>query len=293
MTETLTTWGEPETAAILRRPHAQDDKYTRGVLGVLTGSEEYPGAAVLGVTAALHTGVGMVRYLGPSTPRALVLARRPEVVPGDGRLAALLAGSGMPPIEPGSPAAARIAQARSDRTPLVLDAGALVLDAGALGLVTEGAGSATIITPHAGELARLTGDSVAAITADPVAAARTAARRFAVVVLLKGARTVVAGPDGSVWETPAGSAWLSTAGTGDVLAGILGALVAADAAIAEPSAERLAQLAAAAATVHSTASWRSTGPIIALELAESVTGVIADLLGSTSPNRRGRPDDAT
>lgn len=286
MTETLTTWGEPETAAILRRPHAQDDKYTRGVLGVLTGSEQYPGAAVLGVTAALHTGVGMVRYLGPSTPRALVLARRPEVVPGDGRLAALLAGSGMPPIEPGSPAAARIAQARSDRTPLVLDAGAL-------GLVIEGAGSATIITPHAGELARLTGDSVAAITADPVAAARTAARRFAVVVLLKGARTVVAGPDGSVWETPAGSAWLSTAGTGDVLAGILGALVAADAAIAVPSAERLAQLAAAAATVHSTASWRSTGPIIALELAESVTGVIADLLGSTSPNRRGRPDDET
>lgn len=266
-------WGARETAAILRRPTATDDKYRRGVLGIYCGSEEYPGAAVLSVSAALHTGVGMVRYLGSETPRALVLARRPEVVPADGRLSALLLGSGLPPVDVDSDPAHRLDRAIADGT-------ASVLDAGALGLVTRCAGTATVITPHAGELARLTGDTVAAITADPVAAAQRAAARFDVVVTLKGARTIVATPSGESWSPEPGSPWLSTAGTGDVLAGILGALVAGDAAIAHPSPERIARLAAAAVTLHSLTAARCGGPLLALDLAEAVRETVADLLGT-------------
>ena len=85
----------PDAAAWIAEPSASDDKYSRGVLGVATGSDRYPGAAVLGVEAALRTGVGMVRYVGPSRATDLVLARRPEAVPGRGRVQAWLIGSGM------------------------------------------------------------------------------------------------------------------------------------------------------------------------------------------------------
>ena len=87
-------WTAEHAAGVLRMPTASDDKYSRGVLGVRTGSERYPGAAVLGVEAAHRTGLGMVRYLGPERPAALVLARRPETVTADGRVQAWLIGSG-------------------------------------------------------------------------------------------------------------------------------------------------------------------------------------------------------
>ena len=77
-----------DAAALVRVPTADDDKYSRGVVGFVTGSTRYPGAAVLGVEAALRTGVGMVRYLGPARPTDLVLQRRPEVVANDGRVQA-------------------------------------------------------------------------------------------------------------------------------------------------------------------------------------------------------------
>ncbi|WP_455132161.1 hypothetical protein [Microbacterium aurum] len=75
-------------AAVLRRPTGHDDKYSRGVVGLRTGSDAYPGAAVR---------VGMVRYLGPERPRALVLHRRPETVTADGRVQAWVIGSGTTP----------------------------------------------------------------------------------------------------------------------------------------------------------------------------------------------------
>ncbi|MEO7147006.1 MAG: NAD(P)H-hydrate dehydratase, partial [Terrimesophilobacter sp.] len=81
---------------MLAAPREDDDKYSRGVLGIMTGSSEFPGAAVVGVDAALHTGVGMVRYLGPEVPTNLVLTRRPEAVTADGKVQAWLLGSGMP-----------------------------------------------------------------------------------------------------------------------------------------------------------------------------------------------------
>src|SRR5690606_16517289 len=74
----------------MAEPGPTDHKYTRGVLGIITGSDTYPGAAVISVDAALHTGVGMVRYLGPA--RQLVLARRPEAVTESGRVDAWLLG---------------------------------------------------------------------------------------------------------------------------------------------------------------------------------------------------------
>src|SRR5688572_29932419 len=88
------SWTVEDTGHALRRPTAADDKYSRGVLGVRTGSDAYPGAAVLGVDAAWRTGVGMVRYVGADRPTALVLARRPETVAVDGRVQAWLIGSG-------------------------------------------------------------------------------------------------------------------------------------------------------------------------------------------------------
>src|SRR6478609_3549171 len=86
------SWSSSDVAGLLRRPTAVDDKYSRGVLGIRTGSAEYPGAAVLGVEAAWRTGIGMVRYVG--TARDAVLQRSPETVAQDGRVQAWLIGSG-------------------------------------------------------------------------------------------------------------------------------------------------------------------------------------------------------
>ena len=114
-------WGPTETAAELRAPTDTDDKYRRGVVGIRTGSEQYPGAAVLGVEAAWRTGVGMVRYLGPDRPTGLVLHRRPETVTSGGRVQAWLIGSGTdaaarPPGEVRC-AASSPAPSRSSSTP--------------------------------------------------------------------------------------------------------------------------------------------------------------------------------
>ena len=94
MTPETHAWTTADATAHLRRPTASDDKYSRGVVGVRTGSDRYPGAAVLGVEAAHRTGAGMVRYIGPARAEDLVLARRPETVTGAGRVQAWLVGSG-------------------------------------------------------------------------------------------------------------------------------------------------------------------------------------------------------
>jgi NAD(P)H-hydrate repair Nnr-like enzyme with NAD(P)H-hydrate dehydratase domain len=85
-------WGASDAARFIAAPDRDDDKYSRGVLGVITGSVHYPGASVLGVEAALRTGLGMVRYLGPERAQELVLQRRPEVVTAEGRVQAWLIG---------------------------------------------------------------------------------------------------------------------------------------------------------------------------------------------------------
>ncbi|QLD12612.1 ADP-dependent NAD(P)H-hydrate dehydratase [Microbacterium oleivorans] len=277
-------WDAGETAALLREPTADDHKYSRGVLGVRTGSHEYPGAAVLGVEAAWRTGIGMVRYLGPERPADLVLQRRPETVTRPGRVQAWLIGSGTDAATRLPAESARLAEVLAGELPVVVDAGALDL--------VPGARAPMVVTPHQSEHAQLR-DLLGLAEAPPGAslaerafAARETAQGSGAAVLLKGAETVVAAPDGWTTVVRAGTGWLATAGTGDVLGGILGAIVAARGAQHELDAAALARLAAAAAFVHGHAG-RSAGPgpVTALDVAEAVPAVIALLLGGGDPAR--------
>ena len=284
-------WTAEQAAGVLRMPTASDDKYSRGVLGVRTGSDRYPGAAVLGVEAAHRTGLGMVRYLGDERPTALVLARRPETVTADGRVQAWLIGSGTDASERSAADTAALRELLAGSMPVVVDAGALDLVPGAVAPV--------VVTPHDRELARLreaAGLPEISLTgpgALPVGAAVDTAAALGVTVLLKGSRTVVATPAGRVRTVVSPTAWLAAAGTGDVLGGILGALVAGAAGAAEADAgadgsaaldaDTLGALAATAAYVHGHAAAaasaaRSGGPITALDVAESVASVIGTLL---------------
>jgi hydroxyethylthiazole kinase-like uncharacterized protein yjeF len=276
-------WPELAAAECVRVPGADDDKYTRGVLGVVTGSPEYPGAAVLGVEAAVRTGLGMVRYLGPGRPSRLVLQARPEVVTVDGRVQAWLIGSGMSADTRTEAAKQLLAQALSDGTPVVVDAGALDL----VGDVTGPA----VLTPHAGELATLLtalGTSVdrATVAADPPRWAARAADATGCVVLLKGRVTHICSPlaDGrrTAARVVAPTSWAATAGSGDVLGGIVGALLATHAEeCGDP--ERLVALAATGAWVHAWAAERASsgGPIAAMDIAATVPHVIARLATGT------------
>ncbi|PKH43569.1 yjeF C-terminal region, hydroxyethylthiazole kinase-related/yjeF N-terminal region [Nocardioides alpinus] len=202
-----------DVRALLPRPGPDAQKYTRGVVGVRAGSGTYPGAALLAVSGAGCGLVGMVRYLGPEHIADTVRTAHPEVV-GAGRVQAWVVGPGG-----GDDAGSMLAEARADGVPVVVDADALRhVDAPMPGCV---------LTPHAGELAAMTGVERAEIEADPLHHAREAARRWDCVVLLKGHHTLVADPAGRVRVTTTGVPWLATAGAGDVLAGLVGALLAA------------------------------------------------------------------
>lgn len=253
-----------------------------------TGSEAYPGAAVLGVEAAWRTGLGMVRYLGPEHPTALVLARRPETVTADGRVQAWVIGSG-------TDASARTPSDTAALRALLSDTDPVVVDAGALDLAAE-ATAPRILTPHDREHARLRSAlGLGHAPADRVAAARETAEATGAVVLLKGAVTVVVAPDGWAATVDAGTPWLATAGTGDVLAGIIGALVAgAVAQNGHTDAASLAALAASGAWLHGRAGAIAAlgasnaglpsapafgeGPITALDVADALPRAVAEAL---------------
>lgn len=274
-----TSWGLEDTAGVLRRPTAADDKYTRGVLGVRTGSAAYPGAAVLGVEAAWRAGVGMVRYLGPAGD--LVLARRPETVTQDGRVQAWLVGSGTDAAVRSDAETAAVRGILSGPVPVVVDAGALDLVAGAT--------APLVVTPHDREHARLRELlGLPAAGGDREADAVRTARELGGVVLLKGARTLVATGDDLVASVEVDVPWLATAGTGDVLAGALGALAAgAVAAGRAADAASLAPIAAAAAWLHARAAaiaagrlGAAGGPITALGVAEHLPRAVAEVLAT-------------
>lgn len=261
-------WTPDDAARCIAVPGVDDDKYSRGVLGVITGQDRYPGAAVLGVEAALRTGVGMVRFLGDARPAEFVLARRPEAVTAPGRVQAWLLGSGMDPVDRDT---APLIAALAEGVPTVLDGGALDLH-------DRGTG-ARVITPHYRELARVLGVDRESIADDPAAWARRAADDLGVTVLLKGHTTHVAGPGITLWVRSAPT-WLATAGAGDALAGILGALVATHAAAIARDPAELARLAATAAVLHGLAASRASGggPLTILDLCEALPAVIAGVL---------------
>jgi hydroxyethylthiazole kinase-like uncharacterized protein yjeF len=223
-------------------PGPNDDKYTQGVTGVLAGSATYPGAAVLCTGAAVAATSGMVRYAGSAGPQ--VLLHWPEVIAAprasaSGRVQAWVVGPGLGTDDTGATA---LWFALETDLPVIVDADALTILAAHPGLVT-GRTAPTVLTPHAGEFARLAG---APPGDDRIAATRKLADQLGVTVLLKGNVTVIAEPGGPVYLNPAGQSWAATAGSGDVLSGILGALLAAGL----PAGEA----AAAAAFVHARAA---------------------------------------
>jgi len=225
-------------------PGPRDDKYTQGVVGILAGSQTYPGAAILCAGAAVAATSGMVRYVG--TAAAEVVSHWPEVVAAPdpaaaGRVQAWVVGPG---LGNGDPALAALAFALRSEVPVIVDADGLTLLAANPHLLTD-RGAPTVLTPHAGEYARLNHGEPPG--RDRVAAARGLAQTYGATVLLKGNVTVVAGAGaGPVYLNRAGGSWAATAGSGDVLSGIIGALLAAG--LAPP------QAAAAAAFVHSRAA---------------------------------------
>jgi hydroxyethylthiazole kinase-like uncharacterized protein yjeF len=225
---------------LLPRPDAESDKYRRGVLGLLAGSHRFTGAVLLSAGGAVHGGAGMVRVV--TAPEAAVLVRQewPETVvtvhPDErdwdllgsvGRVQAWVAGPGMGTDEV---ATARLAAILRTDLPVLVDADGLTILSQHEDLLPRSGGlegAPTLITPHAGELARLLGTDPASVEARRLEHARRAAGQLGVTVLLKGSTTVIASPDsGPVLVNPTGTPWLATAGSGDVLSGLTGALLA-------------------------------------------------------------------
>ena len=253
-------------------PGPADDKYSQGVVGIAAGSATYPGAAVLATGGAVLATSGMVRFAG--TAAAGVRAAYPEVVATDGiadagRVQAWTAGPGIGTDEEGR--AVLVAALERD-VPLCLDADAITLLAGDAGLRAAIRGRPVVLTPHAGEFARIAGE----VGPDRIGAARRAAADLGVTVLLKGNATVVADPDGRAGVHPATTSWAATAGSGDVLSGILGALLAAG---LEPW-----WAAMCAAHVHASAAERAAAgaPAPASALRDAVTATIRDLRAGLS-----------
>lgn len=287
-----------DVAALWSVPGATDHKYTRGVVGVVAGTPTFPGAAVLTATAAVRTGPGMVRYRGPDDVTRAVLAARPEVVPAAGRVQSWVLGPGVPPV-PGPDDDPVDDGGQHERVRYALSAATgelsagvvggrvpVVVDAGALSLVPDRCPPWVVLTPHAGELATLLrerGDDVTRtdVEAEPLRWARRAHEATGATVLLKGSATVVVGPDGA-WSQADAPAWLATAGAGDVLAGILGTVLAAHAERVVHEPGLAARLAAAAAVVHGLAAERANpgGPVAALDVADAVPAVVAALLAA-------------
>jgi hydroxyethylthiazole kinase-like uncharacterized protein yjeF len=248
------TWKARDTKKCIIIPSELDNKYSRGVLGVITGSAKFPGAAVLSTASASATGLGMIRFHSNSGLAHLVLHSNPEVVVQPGAVTAWLAGSGID------------GKRYSDVTTwlrhrwftlLPKQSVPTILDAGALHLAGK-FDQPTLITPHAGELARLLTQRGVTVTSEAIEGnpkkwAVIASERLGVVVLLKGSHTVVADGE-SIIELPVSTPWLATAGTGDVLAGIVGALVATNYIEILNDRNRLSEVAASAAHIHNSAA---------------------------------------
>jgi hydroxyethylthiazole kinase-like uncharacterized protein yjeF len=200
------------------------DKYSRGVVGLATGSAAYPGAALLSVAGALAGPAGMVRYAGPAHP--VVATLHPSVVVAPkladaGRVQAWTCGSG---LSHDRRAREEVRAALAAPVPVVLDADAItMLVDGTLAPQLRARDAPTVLTPHDGEFTRLAGGAPGD---DRVGAVLNLAAWTRSVVLLKGDRTIIAAPDGEVWINPTGTPVLATAGSGDVLGGLLGSLLA-------------------------------------------------------------------
>jgi len=244
----------------LPMPSAEGDKEDRGHVMIIGGSREMPGAVILAATAALRAGAGKLTVATGQSVAQLVASALPE-----SRVIGLpeTEGGGIPPycvesfrsltkrkvdailIGPGMQDEASISTFVRALLPIFPDA-KIVLDACAMGVVrgsqayqedAENTGpTRLILTPHAGEMARLLGDDKEDIRADPHTAARDAARNWNAVVALKGAVTCIASPDGQLWQHDDGNIGLASSGSGDVLAGVIAGLAARGASVEQATA---------------------------------------------------------
>jgi ADP-dependent NAD(P)H-hydrate dehydratase / NAD(P)H-hydrate epimerase len=227
-----------DIAAWLPRPTAESDKYRRGVLGIVAGSDRFTGAAPLAVGGAIRGGAGMVRLVSSEIPVGLVRQRWPEAVittthaglgggaaiEQAGRVQAWTAGPGM---GTGDESLGLLAAVLATDVPVLVDADGITLLAAHRGELLPRS-APTLLTPHAGELSRLLGADRADIEARRLHFATQAAAELGCTVLLKGSTTVIASPDQGqeVLVNPTGTSWLATAGSGDVLSGLAGSLLA-------------------------------------------------------------------
>jgi hydroxyethylthiazole kinase-like uncharacterized protein yjeF len=275
-----TKWSARDAKRYIAIPSDLDHKYSRGTLGAITGSAQYPGAAVLTTKAALATGLGVLRFHSSSGLAHLVLHSSPEALVQPGKVDAWLAGSGVSDKKFSDYTTwlrhRWFQLMKAQNVPTVLDAGALNW-AGKLS-------QPTLITPHAGELAKLLmkrGIAVSseAIEADPKKWAVTAAQKLGVTVLLKGSVTYIAN-DYILIELPKATPWLATAGSGDVLAGIIGALVATNYIEILNDENNLARVAATGAYIHSQAAQLASkdAPITASSIIDFIPEVIRKIL---------------
>ncbi len=245
-----------DVAALLPSPGPFEHKYTRGVVGVRAGSKTYPGAAVLCTSGAVSGLAGMVRYTGSAADA--VRARHPEIVASEGRVQSWVVGSGGD-----TDAEQALVDALSDGVPTVVDADAL--------LFVERGPKDLVLTPHAGELARMLGVEREQVEAEQLYFARRAAEEYDAVVLLKGRHTLVAHPRGRVRVTTSGVSWLAVAGAGDVLAGVIGSLLAVG---LDPW-----DAAAVGSWLHGAAAAQASGggPLSATKVADAIPEVVRGL----------------
>ncbi len=240
-------------------PEPESEKYTRGVVGLATGSAEYPGAAWLSVAGALAGPTGMVRYAGAAHelisqahPSAVVAPSAREAL----RVQAWVCGCGLGTSD----------FSRGETETVLASPVPVIIDADALSMIDGVTREApTIVTPHDREFARLAGEAPGA---DRVAAAQRLAVQRNVTVVLKGHHTIVAAPDGEVWVNPTGSPALATGGTGDVLAGLMGSLLATG---LDPT--RAAVMACFAHGLAAREAARS-GPVTAVDVAHALKEVV-------------------
>jgi len=280
MTRTLKKWTAKDASKCIITPSDLDHKYSRGVLGLITGSAQFPGAAVLTTASASATGLGMARFHSSSGLAHLVLHSTPSAVVQPGKVTAWLVGSGIHEKKYSDFTTwlrhRWFKLIRLQSVPTVLDAGALYL--------TGSLEQPTLITPHSGELAKLLAARGVQVTAeaiegDPKKWVQNAADTLGVTVLLKGSVTYVAN-DSVLIQLPVATPWLATAGTGDVLAGIIGALVATNTVEILNDYNHLAAVAATGAFIHARAAETASngGPVNAEAIIDFIPRVIASII---------------
>ncbi len=234
-------------APLVPRRDPDGHKFSFGRVTTVCGSLDFAGAAYLAALGAARGGAGLVVMALPTPLRPVLAARLPEAVlvgmPVDDR-GEIDSEAALRAIEQHKPDALVVGpglEESASNARLVLDliAGAgppAVIDAGALNMLAQTpdwfrrTGRALVLTPHPGEFARLTGEQAGATDGERLARAGESARQFGHVLVLKGARTVVAAPDGRRAVAPFANPLLATAGSGDVLAGLIGALLGQGAA---------------------------------------------------------------